>query len=339
MARYGLGVNRCRATLAALFASCAPALAQAEPAAVKLDYVRGPGAETCPDDAGMRAAVRARLAYDPFRDGATTTVVTSVQARRKELRARIELRDAQGVVIGSRELVSPDSDCSELARAVALAIAIAIDPVSVLRVPLPEPSAVIVPPMLSEPAAPPSPPATTLPPPPLPAPVATPAVPPPAAAGPHLRATSAVLLGAGPTPRLTPGARLGVGARWPLVSASVEASGLWPTSASSAQGDVRALVVLGAVVPCLHQGPLLACGVISAGPLRGEGTRTATTVFAAAGGRAGAEIPLGRSIALGLSVEADVSLTPTSLRRGETEVFRTPPVFGSLAAGVTGDFR
>jgi hypothetical protein len=332
-------VNRRRAAIGAFVVTCARlGVARAEPAAVRLEYSRGAGAETCPDDAGLRAAVMARLAYDPFREGATTTVVTSVQARRKELRARIELRDAQGVVIGSRELVSPDSDCSELARAVALAIAIAIDPVSVLRVPLPAPPAAIVPPMLSEPAAPPSPPEATLPPPPPPVPVATPA-PPPAAAKPHLRATSAVLLGAGPTPRLTPGARLGVGARWPSVSASVEASGLWPTTASSAQGDVRAFVVTGSVVPCLHEGPLLACGVISAGPLRGEGSRAATTLFAAAGGRAGAEIPLGRSIALGLAVEADVSLTPTSLRRGETEVFRTPPVFGTLAAGLTGDFR
>jgi hypothetical protein len=332
-------VRRPRLELAAFALACSHAgVARAEPAAVKLEYSRGPGAETCPDDAGLRAGVTARLAYDPFRDVAATTVVASVLARRKELRARIELRDAGGTVIGSRELVSPESDCSELARAVALAIAIAIDPVSVLRVPAQAPAVPLVPPVATEPP----PAATTAPPPVAPpprAPVAPSVAVPARDEGPRLRSAAALLLGAGPTPRLSPGARLGIGARWAVVSSTIEASALWPTSASAATGEVRALVVLGSAVPCLHQGPLLACGVLSAGPLRGEGASSATTIFAAVGGRAGAEIPLGRALALALSVEADVSLTPTSLRRGGAEVFHTPPVFGALAAGVTGDFR
>ena len=323
--------------------------ARAELAAVRLDYARGPGAETCPDEAALRAAVASRLAYDPFRETAATTVATSMQARRKELLARIELRDAKGAVIGARELVSPESDCSELARAVALAIAIAIDPVSVIRVPLPPVRTPSVAPVVSERTnePPPGPAISPLPPAAPPSARSEASLPAHAAAsaGPHVRATSALLLGAGPTPGLSAGARLGLGVRWPSVSIDLEGRGIWPTSASAAQlpGDVRAFAVLASVVPCLHEGPLLACGVASAGPLRGAGegaiaARTATTMFAAAGGRAGAEIPLGRSLALGLSIEADISLTPTSLRLGALEVFHTPPVFGALAAGVVGDF-
>jgi hypothetical protein len=44
----------------------------------RLTYVRGPGAEKCPDEAELRRAVAERLGYDPFFPAANRTIVAEI---------------------------------------------------------------------------------------------------------------------------------------------------------------------------------------------------------------------------------------------------------------------
>ena len=62
----------------------------------RLQYVRAEGAKRCPDEPALRAAVAARLGYDPFVAWAKTTVVTTITGGAEGLRARIYLAGEDG---------------------------------------------------------------------------------------------------------------------------------------------------------------------------------------------------------------------------------------------------
>ena len=105
-----------------------------------LSYVRGQGAEQCPDEARVRQAVAARLGYDPFVAWAKTTVHAQIVREGSLLRGRLFLADAENRARGSRELTAPADRCDELVAALALAISIAVDPMQASRgVPAPPP--------------------------------------------------------------------------------------------------------------------------------------------------------------------------------------------------------
>src|SRR5262245_34038263 len=107
----------------------------AEPRRAQLRYARGPGAERCPDDATLRAAVTARLGYDPFTavaDGDVTIITVAIARAGRGLRAVIDL-EARGSPAGRRVLASPRPGCDDLAPTLELAISIAIDPLSLDR--------------------------------------------------------------------------------------------------------------------------------------------------------------------------------------------------------------
>ncbi|MGZ6064231.1 MAG: hypothetical protein ACXWVM_17645, partial [Polyangiales bacterium] len=91
----------------------------------KLVYERGPGAESCPDEAAMRVEVAARLGRDPFVDQGARTVVVKIKREAGTFRGTIELLDAKGAPAGTRTLSSASNDCKELASALSLAMAIA----------------------------------------------------------------------------------------------------------------------------------------------------------------------------------------------------------------------
>jgi hypothetical protein len=58
-------------------------VAASETASARLVYVRGPGAEDCPGEQAIRAAVGARLGYDPFLAWARDTMFVEIQRRRR----------------------------------------------------------------------------------------------------------------------------------------------------------------------------------------------------------------------------------------------------------------
>jgi len=99
---------------------------------VRLVYVCGAGARGCPPQMQLRMAVAARLGYDPFSATAPRTVIAQIQENLGELEGRVELSNDENVSQGARKLSAPLDRCSELVRAMALSISIAIDPENAL---------------------------------------------------------------------------------------------------------------------------------------------------------------------------------------------------------------
>ncbi len=140
------------------------------PAKVVLDYRRLAGAERCPSKPELEAQVRDILRRTPFTRKAPRTVRCVLRGDKTGLAARVQLLDSRsGRALGVRELSGTGPSCEELGGAVALAIALAIDPLA--RPPRPPPSATVT-------ATPPLPP-----PPPAPVPSPTPPVPSPVGSG------------------------------------------------------------------------------------------------------------------------------------------------------------
>jgi hypothetical protein len=123
-----------RPSLVLLVASVALAMALVRDAnageSARLAYVRGAGAEQCADEKGLRLAIAVRLGYDPFVAWAPKTVHADIARDGARLRARVYLAGEDGRAEGTRVLFAPLEDCDKLLAAVALAVSIAIDPMS-----------------------------------------------------------------------------------------------------------------------------------------------------------------------------------------------------------------
>ncbi len=121
----------------------------------ELSYVRGPEAQSCPEEATLRTAVATRMGYDPFRSNAPVQARVEIQSTGGQLVARLRLRRA-GAATAERVLAG-DRDCGSLLHAVALALTLALDPLAALQPPVspaePRPS----PPERVEAATPPVP--------------------------------------------------------------------------------------------------------------------------------------------------------------------------------------
>jgi len=186
----------------ALRPAVARASDDAQGQALRLSWVREEPARSCPDARALARRVRARLGRDPFSDSAGTAAEVVVKTQGDELVARIQIRASDGALRGERTITS-DGDCETLVAAVALAIALYIDPTAALAPHASEGSAPV--------AAPPAPP--TPPTPPVPTAIAAaPPIPdpPPPVPRPWRGALSAgVFVSAGLLPGVGPGTRLG----------------------------------------------------------------------------------------------------------------------------------
>ncbi|MES1186584.1 MAG: hypothetical protein ABUL60_22415 [Myxococcales bacterium] len=186
---------------------------------VRWSFVRLPGAESCPGAERIAAGVRSRLGRDPFADDAPRNIEGSVTRDGQIWHAHLSVIGPDGAVLGSRDLQSDEVDCTTLADAVTLAVALVIDPRAAFA------------PLAAEPAPPVAPrPAPASPALPAPAPVVLPAGPRPALAAPRSApAASAVpalslsmrgLLALGLLPRAAFGVEsageLGLSERWGL---------------------------------------------------------------------------------------------------------------------------
>jgi hypothetical protein len=102
-----------------------------------LSWVELPGAEGCGGGAAMTTAVEQRLGRHALVPADQSDVSIDARAERSGhppvWRAVIVLRDRDGILLGTRELVSTSSDCAELRSSVALAVALMIDPDAALR--------------------------------------------------------------------------------------------------------------------------------------------------------------------------------------------------------------
>lgn len=141
---------------ASLLLAGAPSAARDPVRYVAFAWVRGDGADRCPSQPEMTAAVRARLGRDPFSAGAPVSAEVSVERAADRWRARLIFRDAGGAVLLRRDLDDGSPDCATIASAVALSVSLAL-------VPTAEPTP--VPQRFEAPEPPPRPPPPPPPPP------------------------------------------------------------------------------------------------------------------------------------------------------------------------------
>jgi len=277
--------------------------------------------------------VIARLGYDPFSATASRVVLTTVEQNGDELRARVDLANAEGSVQGVRELNAPAVDCTSLMRAVALSISIAIDPASALvkheAVSNSEPESGDE--DLSRAAANPE---EELP--------LAPAYSVPVAsrrrkiryfAGAGLHVT------AGAAPTFGYGGDLIFGGRYRGFSLSFEgrADPLNMTKADWG-GEFGALFMLASVVPCVHSSGVSLCGLGSVGFIRAASQNITvrssdTGMYAAVGARVGFQLPLTESFVFGIHADLAAPLPRQAIQITDIQTKRllswtTPSVFG-----------
>lgn len=314
----------------------------------RLVYLREGGAEDCPTETAIRAAVQARLGYDPFFVWAHETIFVEVSRAAGAIHVQVKLVGEDNALRGTRELRVKEKNCASVLDAMALSISLAIDPNSVIgaaSASAPEESA---PP--PEPApAPPPPPSESPPAEALPARLESPALPlaAPEEAQVHVRIAASAMgwLGAASTANV--GGIALVGARWRALSLDLEGRVDVPSTGRTEGLGIRvqSWILAASAVPCVHIGPLFGCGVLSLG------SQTVTSVgaeipqashgrWAGAGGRAGVEIPVGKALAV--RVYGDLLRDVTNrvvVNLGNTEVYAFPPISGGLGVGVAWQIR
>jgi len=318
-----------------------PRPALASPVA-RFIYVRGLGAEACPDEDTMKAAVSARLGYDPFRVVAKTTLTAQIARENGVFRGHVKLVDEAGQERGARSLESRSDDCKDLGEALALSMSIALDPLSVLAPATPKPP---------EPPPPEPPPPEPKPPEPKPeAPRPPPPVVPPPPPPPPPRERAKLGLGAGAHGAfgVGPAVAFGLGLDVSVVfrNASIGLGGRidFPASVDSAQGGkVRATLVGGEAAPCLRaplgQTTLFGCGVLLFGAVTAESIdvtvpRAQSTFFGAGGVRAGFEVELVPRVHARIALDALGHFTPYGLAVNGVTVFSASSFSGRAGLGL-----
>jgi hypothetical protein len=295
----------------------------------RLVYTRDASAETCPDEAALRAAVRERVGFDPFDAAATRVISCRIEKIRHMLRARIDVVDGTGQPANARELVSKHADCQELAEAVALTLTIAINPLILAERTSPE--------RLPAPtsAVAPMSPAHLAP--------VSPAVSVPLATAPprsfHLRVGARADTAAGLDPGLAYGGTLHLGIQRRQLSAGLEFRVLAPSSLAMGRGSIHVWQWAVLLAPCAHRGGFLACLVGSAGMVHGRGegyavNEQSSSPTAAAGLRGGWEYPLlGDRLRLAVTLDVLAAMTRTHFSLGGADAWTTQPVGAALGVG------
>jgi hypothetical protein len=102
-------------------------------AGVHLSWTRSPEALACPDAGRVQADVVRRLRRSPFSEPSSVFVEASISKSGELWQAEIEMRDAEGASLGSRRVESDSANCTSLASAAGLAIALMIDPDALLE--------------------------------------------------------------------------------------------------------------------------------------------------------------------------------------------------------------
>ena len=322
--------------LAALAVTALARDAAASPTS-RLVYVRGSGAESCPDEPEMRRAVATRLGYDPFRPLASTTLTAEVRRENGVFRGRVRLVDDAGVERGARDLESRAADCRDLTTAMALSMSIAIDPLSLMR-PTPPAAEVVDPPVSPVPVPVP------VPVPDLPNPGTDDGrqAPPPPPPGDPLRLSFAVAthlaFGIAPAPSL--GVRLSAEISTKRLSLGLEGRLDLPASAETAEGGRSRTSLSGAtLVPCVRVPLAWACGVLLVARVDAEAVdvtspRSEGFLFLGAGGRLVSAIPLGQDFSLRIGGDVLGHPLPFELTVNGRRIYRSSTVSALAGLGV-----
>ncbi len=274
----------------------------------------------CPDRAAFEAMVVERLGYSPFDAAAPRSADVKLRGARAQVRITVN-----GEVVGERTLTG--SDCAELAKATALALAIAIDAKAVYSPrpdPVPERSIKPVPARVA--AVERSHASDTA--------TSRPTI--------HVAAGLVAALGASPDP--TAGATLQFGVRRGRASLDLEGRVDRPSHVGYGTGRVYASLSFAALISCYHRGRFAGCGVLALGALRGRGedfvdAATVTSTFAAGGARVAWEVPVSGRISARLHADLLGAFARTSLQVSGMDVWTLPPVSGAVGFSAVGHFE
>ncbi len=307
-----------------------------EPRRAVLHYQVDTGIDGCFETPELEDAVAARLGYVPFGDAAALDISAHVRRVGKTLSAELKVRDEQGT--RSRQLGSATRDCGELSRAMALAISVAIDPMSLVRAPAAAPVAPPAPAPAEAQAPPPDEPKPAAP------PAAAPVRPPEPQRGADLDSNFRVRwLATGhlamlALPGLSGGASLGLGLRRRALWTDAELRYDFPAAkAADAGGRIEARFLGGTLAICHGNRNFGLCPLGLVGRLAGHGydvqpAKKASSLLAGVGARVSAELPLFAAVFARIHLDALYLLTPTELQLRGYAVWRASPV--SLVPGV-----
>jgi hypothetical protein len=302
-----------------------------------LVYVRDPTASACPDEAGLRQAVRRRVGYDPFFPWAKTTVVVEIAGEGESFVARVRLVD-DNLSRGMRELRSGANGCAGLIDATALAISIALDvnaSGSLATEPPPTP-----PPEITAATSPQDPPVAA----PAPAALDSVANRDAGRASTSLSARGLVgfdaLAAIAQAPAMSPGFDVWAATRWGIGSLGLEVRADLPSSvAAPGGGRASVLLLAGTVAPCAHAGPVFGCVLGTLSWLHAAGAdvripRSGSAFAPAIGPRAGLEVSLGHSLALEIRGDLLVNLVRPTVSLDGAPAWKLPPIGGVVATGL-----
>lgn len=316
-----------------------------EPAYVRLDYATL-GDTTCPGERYFRDLLTSRMGYEPFRPEARSHVDIRIEpskTNKMALTGRITMRAGGEGRESHRELVGQVGRCVELAQAVAVTLAVMLDPFGehAARNPNAQPPAESGPiepapvaataqdtsgqesPAPREPNAETSPKTTR--------------------ESAHLEVTVAGLGSLGLLPGLGIGGLAGAAVR--LGALSLGAGARWETTPGEVdieRNRVNASLIAGSGEGCFSRSILRGCVVIDLGSYAGReetvaAPTTRRTFFADAGVRAALRIPLASRTALLVFVEGRIPLTPPELVVDGRRIFEPSPITGSIGAGPSFD--
>ncbi|WP_437307439.1 hypothetical protein [Sorangium sp. So ce388] len=349
-------------TLSTLGIAPAHAEPSSTPTRVRLEFIRGPGAEHCPDEQFLRAeTVRRMGGVDPYDAEAPLTMTASIERHRDELAASMFLRDSNGRGLWA-DGFSSRKDCKRLVAAMALSIAVLLDDTAELPAAPASPAAPPEPAQPSEQALPPEEPCSPdrpCPPQPVPAPAPAPPsrkTPPvraptrssaPALAAERFRWVAGLdaVVGLGLTPGVSVGPALSIGGRWPAWSVALEVRGLSSLSAEVEEVPMAASFFMTNAALCLHRHALFACGTLELGMLRAApevplGAASFMNFGVGLGGRLGIDWPFSTSLSARGYLDVAQVLTGVAigrrpnLQRPGSALWSSPDVAGTLGLGV-----
>ena len=330
----------------------APSVAHAA-ASARLVYMRGTGAEGCPGEEAVRAAVSMRLGYDPFYAWSRDTLFVGITHRGGAFHLEIRLIDDASRQRGSRDIAVKGDACPDVIDALGLSISLVINPASVAGLVASDELSGSTPPAApSPPATPSSAQAPLLPPsdpnalaqalragtvPDTLAPFA--AAKPPRSVSTHV---GVGLLGSvGSSPALAAGGVLFVGVRWRQLSLDLEGRADLPaTGASELTGvSARSWLVVGSLVPCVNWRFAFGCPLASFGAIgaTSRGVPVTTEQYApwlGVGGRAGVELALSTTVLLRTYGELVRTLTQHELYVDSDRAYRFGPWSGGLGLAI-----
>ena len=295
-----------------LFASVGVARAD-EQVSAHLSYATDAGIERCPSTRELTDAVAARVGYDAFakpESQDTIDVVVTVKRRKEGVVGKLVLGGPHG---GEREIES--SDCREVVDALAVAIAIGIDPRSLAKPPEPPPPA--PPPPIQPPPAPP---------PEKPAPPPTPI---------QVRVMAGANALFGELPGTSAAIVLGASIRWKWIEPTIEGFGSFAASQNAYEGKVEGALDGAVLAPCIHVDALFGCFTLTLAAFHGEGRELAMTndgdgFYAAIGARIGGELRLVGPLFARITAEADVPTTRFTLQVDGRGAWTSPRIAARL---------